>query len=273
MKCFIFGFGQVCKLLAQELYKQKCEIIIVSRESQQYLGLSFKKISFFNDNNLDFSNSILISTIPPIQKNKDFIIENVPNTVLKKFKRIVYISSTSVYQSGYVDETTKPKPLTEMGINRLNIEKKWQKINKDLVIIRPSGIYSNTNNLLTRYLKSDHKIIVKEDHFTNRIHIDDLVGIILKIISIKKFIGIINASDSYFLDNFKLINQLSGKYFLPKPQKISYNKKIISKKLQSFYEVSKKVYSKRLNKELSYSLKYPKFDDFLDSLLRKNNNE
>ena len=63
------------------------------------------------------------------------------------------------------------------------------------------------------------------------------------------------------------------KYFLPKPQKISYNKKIISKKLQSFYEVSKKVYSKRLNKELSYILKFPKFDDFLDSLLRKNNNE
>ena len=38
--------------------------------------------------------------------------------------------------------------------------------------------------------------------------------------SIKKFDGIINATDSFFIDNFYLIDKLSKKFSLPKPTKI-----------------------------------------------------
>ena len=118
-------------------------------------------------------------------------------------------------------------------------------------------------------IKINNYYIFKKNHFTNRIHIEDLVGIIFSIIKAKNIDGIINATDSFFIDNFDLIDKLSKKFSLPKPKKISYDDESINKNIKSFYEVSKKVYSKRLSNDLGYSLIYPKIDEFLNSLLKK----
>ncbi len=269
MNVFIFGFGQVSKELAKKLSNEKkINFKIVSRNTINFLDYKFLKIDFFK-NKLNLSDSILISTVPPNEKDEDYILKNIPESNLKSFSRIIYISSTSVYQSGDVDELTIPKPITKLGIRRLSIEKNWQKLNTRTVIIRSGGIYSNSSNILTRFLEGDHKIIFKKNHFTNRIHIEDLIGIILNIIKIKNFDGIINATDSFFIDNFELIDKLSKKFSLPKPTKISYDDKSINKNIKSFYEVSKKVYSKRLSNDLGYSLIYPSIDEFLNSLLKK----
>ena len=63
--------------------------------------------------------------------------------------------------------------------------------------------------------------------------------------------------------------KLSKKFSLPKPTKISYDDESINKNIKSFYQVSKKVYSNRLMNDLGYSLIYPKIDEFLNSLLKK----
>ncbi len=270
MTIFIFGFGQVSKELAKRLSNIKnVNFKIVSRNTEKFLSYTFLKINFFKENKLNFSDSILISTIPPNEKDEDFILKNIPKSTLKSFSKIIYISSTSVYQSGEVNELSNPKPTTKLGIRRLSIEKQWQEINKKTVIVRSGGIYSNTSNIITKFLEGDHKIIYKKNHFTNRIHIEDLVGIILKIVKNKNFNGIINATDSFFVNTFELINKLSKEFSLPKPTKINYDDKSINKKIRSFYQVSKKVYSNRLRNDLGYELVYPKIDEFLDSLLKK----
>jgi len=270
MTIFIFGFGQVSKELAERLSNEKnINFNIVSRNTENFLNYAFLKINFFKENKLNFSDSILISTIPPNEKDEDFILKNIPKSILKSFSKIIYISSTSVYQSGEVNELTNPKPTTKLGIRRLSIEKQWQAINKKTVIVRSGGIYSNSNNIITKFLKGDHKIIYKKNHFTNRIHIEDLVGIILKIIKNKNFNGIINATDSFFVNTFELINKLSKEFSLPKPTKINYDDKSINKNISSFYQISKKVYSIRLSNDLGYKLIYPRIDKFLNSLLKK----
>ena len=269
MKIFIFGFGQVTKVLAKKLSNdKKINFKIVSRNTENFLDYKFLKIDFFK-NKLNLSDSILISTVPPDENDEDYILKNIPEPNLKSFSRIIYISSTSVYQSGDVDELTIPKPITKLGIRRLSIEKNWQKLNTRTVIIRSGGIYSNSSNILTKFLKGDHKIIFKKNHFTNRIHIEDLIGIIFNIIKNKNIDGIINATDSFFINNFDLIDKLSKKFSLPKPTKISYDDKSINKNIKPFYQVSKKVYSNRLSIDLGYNLIYPKIDDFLNSLLEK----
>ena len=147
MKIFIFGFGQVSKELAKSLTDEKnLDLKIVSRNTHNFLDYDFLKIDFFK-NKLNLSDSILISTVPPNEKDEDFILKNIPVSNLKSFSRIIYISSTSVYQSGDVDELTIPKPTTKLGIRRLSIEKQWQKINNKIVIIRSGGIYTNSSNI------------------------------------------------------------------------------------------------------------------------------
>ena len=269
MTIFIFGFGQVSKELAKKISNnKKIDFKIVSRNTQIFLDYEFLKIDFFK-NKLNLSDSILISTVPPNEKDEDFILKNIPVSNLKSFSRIIYISSTSVYQSGDVNELTIAKPTTKLGIRRLSIEKQWQDISDKTVVVRSGGIYSSANNILTKFLKGDHKIIFKKNHFTNRIHIEDLIGIILNIIKIKNFDGIINATDSFFIDNFDLIDKLSKKFSIPKPKKICYDDKSINKNIKSFYQVSKKVYSNRLSDDLGYKFIYPKVDEFLNSLLKK----
>ncbi len=271
MTIYIFGFGQVSKELAKCLSDEKnLDFKIVSRNTENFLNYEFLKIKFFKEKKIKLSDSILISTIPPDEKDEDFILKHIPKSNLKSFSKIIYISSTSVYQSGDVNELTKPEPTTKLGIRRLAIEKQWQKISDKNVIIRSGGIYSNSSNIITKFLKGDHKIIFKKNHFTNRIHIEDLVGIILKIIKTKKFYGIINATDSFFIDTYGLINRLSKEFKLPIPKKINYDDKSINIKVRSFYQVSKKVYSNRLSDDLGYELIYPKIDEFLSSLLKKN---
>ena len=264
MTIFIFGFGQVSKELVKRLSSEKnMSFKIVSRNTESLLNHDFLKINFFKEKKLRLSDSTLISTIPPNEKGEDFVLNNIPKSNLKSFSRIIYISSTSVYQSGDVNELTIPEPTTKLGIRRLSIEKEWQQISNKTVIIRSGGIYSNLNNILTKFLKSDHKIIFKKNNFTNRIHIEDLVGIILKIIKNKNINGVINATDSFFIDTYELINKLSKKFSLPKPMKISYDDKSIDKNIRSFYKISKKVYSNRLSNDLGYELVYPNIDEFL----------
>ena len=119
MTIFIFGFGQVSKELAKKLSNdKKINFKIVSRNTQNFLDYEFLKIDFFK-NKLNLSDSILISTIPPNEKDEDFILKNIPVSNLKSFSRMIYISSTSVYQSGDVNESTIAEPTTKLGIRRL----------------------------------------------------------------------------------------------------------------------------------------------------------
>ena len=259
IKVFIFGSGQVSRALAEKLHKTNINFKVVSRKSGIFKGKKFIRISKILNHNSLIKKNILVSTIPPNKIGEDYILKKLPIPTLSLFKKIIYISSTSVYQSGKVDEKTLPFPKTKLGIRRLKIENKWRRNNFNVSIIRSGGIYNEENNLLTRYLKSDYKIIYKKNHFTNRIHIDDLVGIIFKIINKKKSKGIYNAVDSDFVNNFEIIEKLSKKFDFPKPKKILYDKNEISCNIKQFYKVSKMVFSNRILRELNYKLKFPKF--------------
>ena len=91
MKIFIFGFGQVSKQLAKKLSNEKnINFKIVSRNTENYLDYEFLKIDFFK-NKLNLSDSILISTVPPNEKDEDYILKNIPESNLKSFSKIIYI--------------------------------------------------------------------------------------------------------------------------------------------------------------------------------------
>ena len=83
MKIFIFGFGQVSKELAKKLSNEKnINFKIISRNTENYLDYEFLKIDFFK-NKLNLSDSILISTVPPNEKDEDYILKNKDTCISK----------------------------------------------------------------------------------------------------------------------------------------------------------------------------------------------
>ena len=267
MKIIIFGYGNLGKALADHAISNNYNTLIVSRQKIDHDDLTFITIEKFNSLINNLSNFCLISTIPPNEQQEDFVLSNINSKAITNAKKIIYVSSTSIYQEGEVDENTNPKPKINRGKIRLKIENDWKKTSKSSIIIRAGGIYSNENNLITNFLNGDHKVIFKNNHFTNRIHIDDLVGIIFKTIKSNISSGVINAVDENFVDTFKLLEGISKKFNLPKPIKIDY--KNISSSKKSFFEVSKKVKSIIVKEKLNYKFKYPDFKIFINDITKK----
>ena len=137
-----------------------------------------------------------------------------------------------------------------------------------MIIVRAGGIYSYSNNIMKKFLDGDHNIVFKENHYTNRIHMDDLIGIIFKTLHSNISSGIINAVDESFYNTFDLLKSITEKFKLPVPKKIDYKNKMITSSLKSFYEVSKKVKSVVVKDKLNYKLKHPDFKESLTNITR-----
>ncbi len=265
MKIFVFGYGKVGKAITALAVKKNYEIYVVSRRKLKEKNVNFLTLKQANDFK-ETKNFFLISTVPPDCNQKDFILDNFSDKKLKSFKKIIYISSTSVYPKGDVDEKTKISKTNKKGRIRFDIEKKWKKVSERLIIIRAGGIYSNSSNIMKNFLDGNQKIIVKENHFTNRIHMDDLIGIIFKALKSNFSNGIINAVDGSFYNTYNLMKTITKKFELPVPKKINYENKTIPSSLKSFFEVSKKVKSVVVKEQLNYKFKYPDFKESLTNI-------
>ena len=280
-KFFFFGFGQSAKYLVKNLTRSKKKFTFSATNTKKTMQRTFGKKKYksfkFKDNFYDKkiirelikSNYILIS-IPP-QNNKDIVLRNF-NKILKekKFKKLIYLSATSVYgnhNGKWVNETSKLKGRTKFGLGRKIVEKNWIKFRDlydlDINILRVSGIYSKENNVLKKISKTN--IYVKEKKYFSRIRIEDLAQIIKKMFySSKKFL-ILNASDDKPATNIEVAN-FAAKLLNIKSLKPVSISKFKNKMIKEFYKDSKKVSNKNMKNKLLVKLKYPTYKEGLRNI-------
>ncbi len=266
-KLLIFGYGYLTRAIAKLSIENNYDLTIVSRKKRK--DKFFKLISYkqLNDIKMDLKYYNAISTVPPDEDGKDYVLKSVDAKLINTFAKIIYISSTSVYPGGLVDEGTRKLNSLGRGKIRSEIEKKWQDITNP-IIIRPGGIYSFENNVMRRFLEGNQKIIFKKGHFTNRIHIEDLVGIIFKILLLNNPPKVINAVDEDFVITYDVVKEICNKFNLPNPKKINYRNINVSQDTRSFFEVSKQVKSKYVKKKLNYHLKHNNFSSSLTKITK-----
>ena len=267
LNILVFGYGYLTNAIIEFAQKNNFNLIVVSRGRK--VCNFFKTISYEDLGLIKNLNSYYaVSTVPPNNDGDDFVLKTVESEMLNQFLKLIYISSTSVYPGGEVDEDTKTSSSTLRGKIRIDIENKWKILNNS-IIIRSAGIYCSKNNLMTRFLNGNYEIISKKEHFTNRIHIEDLVGIIIKIFLNKKPPKLVNASDEDFVNTYEVVKEITSKFDLPNPKKINYTNKKISQSMRSFFEVSKKVKSKYVEKKLNYNFKHKSFLKSLTKITEK----
>ncbi len=261
-KFLVFGYGYLSKAIVQIAKKNNYDLTIVSRKKIK--DNIFKSICYnrLNDIKNDLKHYFAISTVPPNEDGEDYVLNSVDKNIISTFSKIIYISSTSVYPSGLVDEDSITSNLSERGKIRNKIENEWKSIT-NTIIVRPGGIYCNENNVMTKFLRGNHEIIFKKDHYTNRIHIEDLVGIIFKTLLFKNPPKVINAVDEDFVITYDVVKEICKKFNLPNPKKINYKNKIVSQNSRSFFLVSKQVKSKYVTKKMNYQFKHKNFSKSL----------
>jgi len=278
---FFFGFGQAAKYFVKELIssKQKFTFYATNTKKTKLLycgGKKFKSYKFKDgeyDSNmvqkLQDAKYILVS-IPP--KNKqDPVLKKFGKILFKiDFIKLIYLSATSVYgnhNGKWVYENSKLKGLTKFGKRRKIAESAWTKFgkrtNKDINILRISGIYSKENNVLKKILKKN--IYVKEKKFFSRIRVEDLATIIKKVFLSKNKSMILNASDDKPSTNIEVAKYAAKLLSISKLQAIPI-KKFKNKMIKEFYKDSKKVSNKKMKTKLRIKLKYPTYKQGLRNI-------
>jgi nucleoside-diphosphate-sugar epimerase len=280
-KFFFFGFGQTAKYLVNNLAQSKKKFSFNATNTKRTSLKTFGKKKFksfkFRDKFYDrklikklIQADYILVSIPP-QKKRDVVLGSFKNLLKKsKFKKLIYLSATSVYgnhNGKWVNENSKLKGRTKLGLGRKIAEKAWLKfrdLNKlDINVLRVSGIYSKENNVLKKISRTN--IYVKEKKYFSRIRIEDLAQILKKMFFSQKKFRVLNASDDKPATNKEVAN-FAAKLLKIKNLKPVPIAKFKNKMIKEFYKDSKKVSNKNMKNKLQIKLRFPSYKEGLKNL-------
>jgi nucleoside-diphosphate-sugar epimerase len=280
-KFFFFGFGQTAKYLVNNLVQSKKKFSFNATNTKRTSLKTFGKKKFksfkFRDKFYDrklikklIQADYILVSIPP-QKKRDVVLGSFKNLLKKsKFKKLIYLSATSVYgnhNGKWVNENSKLKGRTKLGLGRKIAEKAWLKfrdLNKlDINVLRVSGIYSKENNVLKKISRTN--IYVKEKKYFSRIRIEDLAQILKKMFFSQKKFRVLNASDDKPATNKEVAN-FAAKLLKIKNLKPVPIAKFKNKMIKEFYKDSKKVSNKNMKNKLQIKLRFPTYKEGLKNL-------
>ena len=281
LRFFFFGFGQSAQYLVKDLINSKRNFSFCATNRKKTGTYYFikKKFNSYKFNNNVFDKKLLreltkadfiLVSIPP-QKKKDLVLVKLKETLKSlKFKKLIYLSATSVYgnhNGKWVTESSKLKGKTKFGLARRLVEESWlnlrNKKSLNIDILRVSGIYSKENNVIRKILNKN--IYVKEKKYFSRIRIEDLANILKKMFFSSKKNMILNAADDKPATNIE-VAKFAAKLLKIKvlvPVSIS---KFKNKMIKEFYKDSKKVNNKNMKKKLKIRLKYPTYKQGLKNI-------
>ncbi|CAM2800574.1 oxidoreductase (NAD-dependent epimerase/dehydratase) [Legionella steigerwaltii] len=281
---FIFGFGYTANRLAQRLIQLGFDVVGTTRQERKRTTNHYSAITLidFNAADIDYylsqSTHLLIS-VPPTAGVGDLVLSYYSELIKRHAPHIEwlgYLSSTGVYgdyQGNWVDEESICRPKSASGILRLNAEKAWfsyaESNQLPLHIFRLAGIYGPQRNPLERIISGKKYSIFKEGQVFSRIHVDDIVSVILASIKNPHPLSTYNVADdepaaSHEVDAYaaSLLNQS------PLPL-VPFEEASLSPREQEFYLSNRRVSNLKIKKELNIVLQYPSFREGLMQLWRE----
>lgn len=218
-------------------------------------------------------------SVPPDARIGDLVLSYYSELIKRNAAHIEwlgYLSSTGVYgdyQGNWVDEESICRPKSASGMLRLEAENAWFSYAKSnqlpLHIFRLAGIYGPQRNPLERIKSGKKYSIFKEGQVFSRIHVDDIVSILLASIKNPHHLSTYNVADdepaaSHEVDAYaaSLLNQS------PLPL-IPFEETSLSPREQEFYLSNRRVSNLKIKKELKIVLHYPSFREGLTQIWRK----
>lgn len=283
MPCvLILGCGYVGRLLMREAVVKGYSVIPVSRSAEQVLRWQKEGYHalFQQDTPASLNDAVLqhvttmIDSIP-LEKN-GVIRAGQPDwlpdllQLCPKLRHAIYLSSTSVYgnaDGAWVNEAWVCQPESSRGKARLKAEQAWLHAMKGrgqaVSIFRLAGIYGENRNIYERLQQGGYRAIRwQPDHFSNRVHVVDIVRALCVAISTQAT-GIFNISDDRPTSHADYVTALANALDAPAPILLSpaEGKQQLSPAMLSFFQDSKRIDNSRMHDELLPRLRYPSFVD------------
>jgi nucleoside-diphosphate-sugar epimerase len=188
-------------------------------------------------------------------------------------KRVVYLSSVGVYGDhggGWVDETSPPAPTSPRARLRLAAEDEWRAFGRGervpVDILRLAGIYGPARNALVKLRAGAARRVVKPGHVFNRIHVDDIVEIIRRIVERAEVGETWNVADEEPAPPQDVVAFAAGLLGVAPPPAEALESAALSPMARSFYTDNRRVAVDKLRRELGYRWLYPTYREGLRAL-------
>jgi nucleoside-diphosphate-sugar epimerase len=280
---FIFGFGYTANRLAQRLIQLAFNVVGTTRQETKKVMTHPAKITLIDFEVADIEYYLnqtthLLISIPPEAGVGDPVLSYYSELIKRHaahIKWLGYLSSTGVYgdyQGNWVDEESICRPKSTSGILRLETERAWfsyaESNELPLHIFRLAGIYGPQRNPLERIKSGKKYSVFKEGQFFSRIHVDDIVSVLLASIRSPHPLSIYNVADdepaaSHEVDVYATL--LLKQSTLPL---ISFEEASLSPREQEFYLSNRRVSNFKIKKEFKIVLDYPSFREGLIQIWR-----
>ena len=268
---FCFGLGYTALHLIEKLQGGDFVFSGTKRSSQNIADVEvhiFDEVLFLPQ---DITH-ILIS-IPPNEQG-DLVYQTFAKQIanLPNLEWVGLLSTTGVYgdhNGDWVDEITPVNPQNARSKKRVLAENQWLELYdaKDipLHIFRLSGIYGEDRNVMEMIKKNRATLIKDSRSFSSRIHVADIVQVLIASMQIPNAGNIYNIADDYpcpFTEVAQYVAELMG-VNLPAPVDI-YDESI-SPMRREFEAESRRIRNDKIKTELGVKLLYPTYKSFYHS--------
>ena len=284
-KLFCFGYGYTCDYLAHELLNQGGWTVGgTTRDPEKRSFLRSKGIQahLFDYERplgdpyfiLDGTTHLLISTPPDDMGDPTFAMHAADILRIPTLQWVGYLSTIGVYgdrDGGIVDERSEIRPNSKRGSRRVRAEQEWlslfQGYNLPVHIFRLAGIYGPGRSALDSVRAGVARRINKPGQVFNRIHVEDIVQVLLASMAYPHAGQAYNLADDDPVPSHEVIKYACEVLGLTPPPLIPYNEADMAPITRSFYADNKRVANNLIKGELGVQLKYPDFRAGIDACL------
>lgn len=276
-RLFCFGYGYTCDYLGHALQSMGGWTVAgTTRDPEKRRHLLSQRIRahiFEYDNPLpdpyfalrDVTH-LLISTPPDDEGDPTFIMHGQDILHLPNLEWVGYLSTTSVYgnrNGGWVDERSGIRPSSRRGSRRLRAEEQWHQLYRDhnlpLHIFRLSGIYGPGRSALDSVRAGIARRIDKPGQAFNRIHVEDIVQILIASFNKPRPGAVYNLADDDPEPSHEVIRYACELLGLTPPPVMPYDEADMAPIARSFYLDNKRVKNDLVKDELGIGLLYPDY--------------
>ncbi len=285
LRLFCFGYGYCCDYLGHALGQAGgWDIHGTTRDSDKKNILNSRGINahIFDweaplvdpDLALKDTTHLLISTPPGDEGDPSFLAHAQDILKLKNLKWVGYLSTTSVYgdrDGDWVDETSERRPTSKRGSRRQKAEDQWlslyQAHNLPVHIFRLAGIYGPGRSALDSIRAGMARRIEKPGHAFSRIHVEDIVRVLMASMEKPKSGGIYNISDDEAAPSHDVIAYACELLGRPIPPLVPFEQSDLPPMARSFYNDNKRIRNDRMKSEFDLDLKYKTYREGLKGCL------
>ena len=286
-RLFCFGFGYVADYLTRALKTEdeSWRILGTTRDPIKRSALKDRgyQIYLFDDDHpvvhptyaLEDVTHILISTPPKDDGDAVFNMHAEDIIKLPNLEWIGYLSATSVYGDrggGWVSEKSEVKPNNKRGSRRAKAEEQWRKAARihgiPLHVFRLAGIYGPGRNALDSIRAGIARRISKPGHAFNRVHIDDIIQVLMASIKAPNPGQVYNVADDNPAESQEVTAYAAYMLGIDPPPLVPLEEANLPPMAMSFYKDNKRVDNTKIKEELGVELLHPDFKSGMQACLK-----